>query len=311
MTSQHGFQGPSRSTYSQVQGHDDIQLDGYPHSSTSHQPEWTQPFRRDPSNEALIDTRSRDFNHQNIAQSQSGGASFQTVSTAYNPVHYGDAASSYDDPKAQGPTKKHSTLVLGDWIWEFAAAILSFTCLAAAVVVLSVYHGKPLSKWNFLFDANPNTVIAILSTLSRTALLVPVASCISQLKWIHLATSTRSLRDVQTFEDASRGPWGGLELIWRLNVKSKLAAWGSCITILTLAMGPFAQQLVSYPTRLQYAPDATFYSAQIYDSGGARRTTGTWQLGTIQVAFLNLTMSSTDVQKFQMRKWIQKCKAQF
>lgn len=153
-----------------------------------------------------------------------------------------------------------------DWQWEFGASIFSLGCFAAVVGVLAANEYKSLAGWTFVFGISLNTLIAILSTLSRTALMVPVASCISQLKWIHLVNTSRPLHDVQVFDDASRSPWGSLELIWTMHVKSKLATWGALITILTLAMGPFAQQLVSYPSRSVLAGDATFYTGHIYDS---------------------------------------------
>jgi hypothetical protein len=71
----------------------------------------------------------------------------------------------------------------------FAAPAFSLACFVAVVLVLAIYHDKSLSRWNFVFDLSLNPLIAFLSTLSRTALLVPVASCTSQLKWIHLALS--------------------------------------------------------------------------------------------------------------------------
>lgn len=153
-----------------------------------------------------------------------------------------------------------------DWQWEFGASLFSLGCFAAVVGILAAYDTKSLASWNFVLNISLNTLIAILSTFSRTALMIPVASGISQLKWIHLVGASRPLRDVQIFDDASRGPWGSLELIWRLHVKSKLAAWGSLITILTLAMGPFAQQLISYPSRSIVTDTATFSTSHIYDS---------------------------------------------
>ncbi|KAF3053385.1 hypothetical protein E8E11_011807 [Didymella keratinophila] len=162
-------------------------------------------------------------------------------------------------------TEKH-LFDFRDWQWEFGASVFSLGCFAAVIGVLAANEQKSLAGWTFVFGISLNTLIAILSTLSRTALMVPVASCISQLKWIHLASTSRPLRDVQVFDDASRGPWGSLELIWRLHIKSTLATWGALITILTLAMGPFAQQLVSYPSRDVLADDATFYTSHIYDS---------------------------------------------
>ncbi|KAF3006873.1 hypothetical protein E8E13_010919 [Curvularia kusanoi] len=153
-----------------------------------------------------------------------------------------------------------------DWQWEFGACAFSVGCLATIVGVLAAYQHRSLASWTFVLGISVNTLIAILSTFSRTALMVPVASCISQLKWIHLVGGSRSLQEMQVFEDASRGPWGSLELIWRLHLKSKLATWGALITILTLAMDPFAQQLVSYPSREVLIGDATFYTSHIYDS---------------------------------------------
>ncbi|KAF2225882.1 hypothetical protein BDZ85DRAFT_279545 [Elsinoe ampelina] len=175
---------------------------------------------------------------------------------------------------ARHPLRKPSRFRVRDWQWEFAASLFSLGCFAAVVGVLAANDQRPLSRWEFVFGITLNTFIAILSTLSRTALLVPVASGFSQLKWIHLMGPPRPLRDVQTFEDASRGPWGSFELIRRLHVGSKLATWGSLITILTLAMGPFAQQLLSYPARSVLNDGAVFYRSQIYDSQyGEYRTT--------------------------------------
>lgn len=155
---------------------------------------------------------------------------------------------------------------LKEWHWEIGACIVSLGCFATAVGVLASYDNKSLTSWNFVFGITLNTLIAILSTLSRTTLLVPVTSCISQLKWTHLIAAPRPLREVQVFDDASRGPWGSLELIWKLHIRTKLATWGSVITILTLAMGPFTQQLLSYPSRSVISGNAVYYASHVYDS---------------------------------------------
>ncbi|KAF7518915.1 hypothetical protein G7054_g13272 [Neopestalotiopsis clavispora] len=170
-------------------------------------------------------------------------------------------------------TSSLAQFTLRDWQWEISASIFSLGCFAAIVGVLATYDAKSLASWNFVFGITLNTLIAILSTLSRSTLLVPVTSCISQLKWIHLVAASRPLREVQVFDDASRGPWGSLELIWKLHIKTKLATWGSVITILTLAMGPFTQQLLSYPSRSVVSGTATYYTGHIYDSAwGQSRT---------------------------------------
>lgn len=300
MSSYNTAPAPVRHAYSQVQSSHEIPLDNFSHGYVQDPP---QSFQHDPSSETLIgarstkqptDIRDRDISSQNVSD--------EDISKSYE-----DSANPPIFSTATTIPKRHGAFIIGDWLWEFASAALSLACLAAVVIVLSIYNGKPLTSWNFIADANLNTIIALLSTFSRTALLVPVASCISQLKWIHLVTSPRPLRDVQTFDDASRGPWGALELIWRVNFKSTLATWGSVITILTLAMGPFAQQLVSYPTRLQFSPDATFYSSQIYDSGTQRGATTSWLRGKLFLPSSHQFLLTELVR--QTRKWILKCRA--
>jgi hypothetical protein len=180
------------------------------------------------------------------------------------------------------PPERSESFHLQDWQWEFTAAVFSLLCVVAIIIVLKVYQERSLSSWHFVHNITLNTVVALLSTLSRTALIVPVASCLSQLKWIHLVRSPRPLWEMQTFDDASRGPWGSLELIWRLHVTTKLATWGSLITILSLTMGPLSQQLLSYPSRLHFdTSGATFYKNQVYDSGASRGVTGAGYLSKL------------------------------
>lgn len=163
------------------------------------------------------------------------------------------------------PPAEPNKFSLRDWQWEFFAAAISLACFTSIVGVLIAYRDKSLSSWNAAFGITLNTLVATLSTLSKTALLVPVASCLSQLKWIHIVTASRTLNEVQVFDDASRGPWGSLTLIWKIHIKAKLAAWGSIITLLALAMSPFAQQLLSFPSRsIEYA-GGSFYKSQSYD----------------------------------------------
>jgi hypothetical protein len=79
--------------------------------------------------------------------------------------------------------------------------------------------------------------------------MVPVAAGINQLKWMHFEKAHR-LSDLEVFDETSRGPWGSLELIMRLNFNSRalLAIWGSLITIVALAMDPSAWQILSFPS---------------------------------------------------------------
>ncbi|KAJ8117992.1 hypothetical protein OPT61_g922 [Boeremia exigua] len=204
-------------------------------------------------------------NISNHGDSRSASGPIEPVPAAQYPSD-SSTRKLYGIKTVTSPLDKRPQFSIWDWVWEFGASLFSLACFAAVVGLLAASENDSLANWNFVFGVSLNTLIAILSTLSRTALMVPVASCISQLKWLHLVGASRPLLEVQVFEDASRGPWGSLMLIWKLHVRTKLATWGAIITILTLAMGPFAQQLLSYPSRRLITGNATFYTSHIYDS---------------------------------------------
>jgi hypothetical protein len=88
--------------------------------------------------------------------------------------------------------------------------------------------------------------------------MLAVAGCMSQLKWLYFKHSAHSIRDMQTFDDASRGPMGAFALLTRLSPSQVFmqrsagagwAFWASILTILALALDPFAQQILSFPSR--------------------------------------------------------------
>jgi hypothetical protein len=96
------------------------------------------------------------------------------------------------------------------------------------------------------------------------------------------------MRDLQTFDDASRGPLGAFELLTRLSLTQVFmhrsagagwAFWASILTILALALDPFAQQVLSFPLRsvsTQAASLASISTAQIYDTDNPAGVTVSW-----------------------------------
>jgi hypothetical protein len=124
------------------------------------------------------------------------------------------------------------------WIYEICAIVVSVAFMVASVVVLwKRIDGKPRSSWTL--PLAPNTLIAIFSTLSKSAILLVVTSCISQLKWIYFGQRGHRLMDLQTFDDASRGPLGAVSLILRIRWGATIASFGALLTILLLAQDAF------------------------------------------------------------------------
>jgi hypothetical protein len=92
------------------------------------------------------------------------------------------------------------------------------------------------------------TIVFIIAAAVKAALLVHVSACIGQMKWTNSPDGTIiTLRHLQTLDEASRGPWGSLSLI--SIIRPRLATAGSILTILALAIDPFAQQIPSFPSR--------------------------------------------------------------
>jgi len=99
------------------------------------------------------------------------------------------------------------------WRLEATAWLLSCACTIVLFLFLSAYDGKPTPKWHFSLTLNALT--AILTTIARVALSVPIVEGISQLKWLLFADKTRSIMRFQHFDKASRGFVGSLSFLAR------------------------------------------------------------------------------------------------
>ena len=147
------------------------------------------------------------------------------------------------------------------WLWEILSILLSGVCFALTLVLLKIYDQRAPPQ--FIYGITLNALISILTTFSKSALLVVVAGAISQLKWRWFQnTNGKSVLDTQVFDDASRGPWGSAVLLATPHTWS-LVSMGALVSIFALALDPFAQQLLSYPTRQVIATDAAAQASNI------------------------------------------------
>ncbi|PQE03105.1 Carboxylic ester hydrolase protein [Rutstroemia sp. NJR-2017a BVV2] len=152
------------------------------------------------------------------------------------------------------------------WLWEIISIFVSIIYMACIVVVLLSYHNRPIPS--LPAGLTFNALISLLATLSKAAMLVAVASCISQLKW-HWFSSTRRMRDFELFDQVSRGPWGSLCLITRTR-SPWLVGLGAFITIIALGVEPFIQQIIFFTVEPMTTPTTSIISrAQTYDAGAS------------------------------------------
>ena len=57
-------------------------------------------------------------------------------------------------------------------------------------------------------------IVAALAQVPQSALLVPAAASIAQLKWRWIFTGNRQATDVEMFDLAGRGPDGSMRFLW-------------------------------------------------------------------------------------------------
>lgn len=159
------------------------------------------------------------------------------------------------------------------WLWEVASLILSVFALVAMATLLIVYQGRALNDWPYR-SITINAVISLLSLVSKASLLLAVTQALGQAKWLLISQTpgrrnqvnrpAHKLVDVQIFDDASRGPWGALRLLFKIP-NATWGVFGAVIILLSALSDPFAQQLVTFPSRRQNITEAaTFGLSNLY-----------------------------------------------
>ncbi|KAJ6021994.1 hypothetical protein N7540_007498 [Penicillium herquei] len=175
-------------------------------------------------------------------------------------------------PEAEKPQARTG---YGDWLWEIIAATVSLVGFALLVGFLLKVNNSSYTSWQY--TASPNTIISIITTVAKSALLVPVSACLSQLKWNQYWRGPAPLYSMQAVDQASRGPWGSLTILWGAVRGPKMDMWtltGAFITLLALTIDPFAQQILSFPSRSVVSNTETAFiqAANTYVSGPTRNS---------------------------------------
>lgn len=107
------------------------------------------------------------------------------------------------------------------WLFEVFAAILGMVLIIVLCVILRDYNGKPVPSLGSVLntDVTLNFVVSLLLGFAVPALMLPVAECINQLKWIWFSSADRPLEDLDTFDQSSRGTLGGGAFLWKLRAR--------------------------------------------------------------------------------------------
>jgi len=122
---------------------------------------------------------------------------------------YGSPAG-YEPKQQYGNPPKH-------WLREILAIIASVASLAGLAFLLAAFDKQPIFDFH---GVTLNTLVSVLSTLSKAALTLCVAESVSQWKWILFARGERRLIDFERIDWASRGLRGSWILLWMRNSRS-------------------------------------------------------------------------------------------
>lgn len=104
-------------------------------------------------------------------------------------------------------------MLIDSWILEYLGWLFAAAALALIIILLGVFNEKPLST--FQSNLTLNTLISAIGQIGKTALLVPVASSISQYKWIWYQKYSSSMKGMEDFDEASRDIFDSLLLVFK------------------------------------------------------------------------------------------------
>jgi hypothetical protein len=123
---------------------------------------------------------------------------------------------------------RFSTKYIVDW-WLIEILSWCFSAASMAIIfgVLFFYDNRMLPVWPL--GVTINGLISLLSTCAKSALILPTAEGLGQLKWSHFNKDSRSMMDFERIDVASRGPWGALLLFGKARPASVCNVPGNSI----------------------------------------------------------------------------------
>ncbi|KAF2673194.1 hypothetical protein BT63DRAFT_149242 [Microthyrium microscopicum] len=148
------------------------------------------------------------------------------------------------------------------WAFEIISWLFSAVCMAIILGVLFRYNNKEIPHWRIGFTLN--AFISILSGFAKSALLLPTAEALGQLKWNWFTKKSKAMLDFEVLDSASRGPWGSMVLLARTKGVT-LASVGAAIILLSLPLDLFFQQIVQYPNVMVALGNSTLTRSVYYD----------------------------------------------
>ncbi|KAK0619445.1 hypothetical protein B0T14DRAFT_208645 [Immersiella caudata] len=100
------------------------------------------------------------------------------------------------------------------WVLEVLWCFVGLGSAAVIITVLAQYNDKKAPEWPLAVSLN--AFLALLASLMKAALLIPVAEGLGQLRWIWFTRKARRADDFELFDAATRGVSGRFMLLMSL-----------------------------------------------------------------------------------------------
>lgn len=166
---------------------------------------------------------------------------------------------------------------LSSWVSEVVAIMVSAGAAATIAVLLRIYDHRPIPRLTGAISIN--AVLAVLSTVAKSSLLYAITAVLGQAKWDWYCRGQQSKRliDMETFDQASRGPLGAAKVLLSRRTVLSPTSVGALVVILCLLVDPFTQQVVGWaerkimvPSEEVWTPKATtpHFCPSLYSVGG-------------------------------------------
>lgn len=162
--------------------------------------------------------------------------------------------------------------------------------MVSIFVILIHFDGRRVPDWPYTI--NLSTLVSLMATLFRAALLAVVSEIISQMKWSWFQSRHR-LIDMERFDQASRGVLGVLKFFGTVP-KTTIGTSAAGVVLVSLAISPFSQQAIKSVICQEPNPSASasIPASNIASGGIFRYGAHLYRLEpNVQAAFINGLMN--------------------
>ncbi|KAE8551387.1 hypothetical protein EYB25_005272 [Talaromyces marneffei] len=174
------------------------------------------------------------------------------------------------------------------WSLEYISCFISATAFVSIVVVLHQFDQHKIPSWPL--GITLNNLLAFLTAIGQSTFVFPVVQGLSQMKWTWFMGKNRPLEDFERFDNASRGAWGSIMLLF--STKGRLSILLAAILIVTSAVtSTITQAVLSQDVRyVANGENATIYR-MIHDS--TDYTTSINQITGYMISAMYTSLNST------------------